>query len=568
MAKTKQLNHLLIQVVLLSLLSFNICAFLLPNANAASITDNSTMLEELNALPKVDTTRSAIAEKGLSILSNVVGVDTGKYSINSGEYAEDTYIGVVPQENVRYTLEANGSKLDMLYTFANGNLRMIHVLESEGSPLLTKTATRSGQVLGNKTLQVVDVQATAENFLNSYQSQSGKQFYGKLVTMLKDIDASKNATKIVDNVKLEVNSTSHDSITFRWLYTSNGIDAPSKCVALSYKNGFLKYFIDNWDLYKIGSTDINLSEEEAIGLAMNSARAFSWKIGSDNSTVSVKNFTVSNAMIWETIFYSNLYADNLRNEDPLMLYPMRHVWVSLDKFYPGNVYGIEVYIWADTKSVCQVKERFSTLDPPANLVATAEDYTIEPLTNQVSTGSVNLNSMTPMWIALPAFVTLMIGIIPVILVKRRNLPKHSFKTGGIVLCLLIASTILLIPISAVNAEPIRRTLIWGSESTGDTSYYGSTGRKTADEIYRQQVTSNALSNYFNDDGYDTDNYQGSGSIAAQIVNNISDSETNYAQVAVVDFDHGVGNPFNFPGGVQNEFHYMFEDNIGTRVNGQ
>ena len=43
-------------------------------------------------------------------------------------------------------------------------------------------------------------------------------------------------------------------MTCKWMYTVNGVDAPSKCVALGYEHGFLKYFIDTWDLYKIGST--------------------------------------------------------------------------------------------------------------------------------------------------------------------------------------------------------------------------------------------------------------------------------------------------------------------------
>ena len=74
------------------------------------------------------------------------------------------------------------------------------------------------------------------------------------------------------------------------------------------------------------------------------------------------NFNVTGAMIWETVFRSSLVADNARNEDLLMLYPMRHVWVSLDKFYPGNVYGINVHVWADTKEVGRIQERFSTIN--------------------------------------------------------------------------------------------------------------------------------------------------------------------------------------------------------------
>jgi hypothetical protein len=47
-----------------------------------------------------------------------------------------------------------------------------------------------------------------------------------------------------------------------------------------------------------------------------------------------------------------------------MLYPMWRIGIALDKFYPGNVYGIYIDIWADTKEVRHIKEVFATLDHP------------------------------------------------------------------------------------------------------------------------------------------------------------------------------------------------------------
>lgn len=546
MIKKPKRKLLFITVFLTILLSSSSYAALIPNVHAA---EPSTQEKISVSIPKVNMTTSAIQEKGLPILSNVLGLDLAKYATTSQECPQDSYMGVVPEENVRYALESNGSKLDMLYTFANGNLRMIHVLESEGSPFMTKSV--NGMV------------EMAQGFLSNYQSYSGNSFYGGLGSMLDKVDANKNLTITSGNVKLEVNA-SEGSTIFRWTYTYNGIGAPDKCVALCYENGFLKYFIDNWDLYKIGSTTVNLSEKEAIDIAMERARTFSWNMGSGNATVKIMNFKVTNAMIWENVFCSNLYADEARSEDPLMLYPVRHVWVSLDKFYPGNVYGIEVYLWADTKDVAHIQERFSTLDPPADLVATMNDFTVEPLSDQVSVGEAKSNSMSLVWVALPAFAAVTLGAIPVWFLhsKKKNLPRRIFKIGGILLCLLMSSTMLLTSISVVNAESTRRALIWGSTSAGAPNPpYGSSWRKTPDEIYRQGVTSNTISNYFRDDGYITNNYQGNGSIKAQILTNLSYSETNYANVAAVDFDHGVGRSDYL--GDYGKFHYMFEDNIGT-----
>lgn len=73
--------------------------------------------------------------------------------------------------------------------------------------------------------------------------------------MLDKVDANKNLTITSGNVKLEV-TNSGDYTTFSWIYTFNGVDAACKCIALGYKNGFLKHFIDTWNLYKIGNTSI------------------------------------------------------------------------------------------------------------------------------------------------------------------------------------------------------------------------------------------------------------------------------------------------------------------------
>lgn len=244
-------------------------------------------------------------------------------------------------------------------------------------------------------------------------------------------------------------------------------------------------------------------------------------------------------MVYETFFCSNLYADKARSGDPLTLYPVRHVWVSLDKFYPGNVYGIEVFIWADTKELCHIQERFSTVDPPADQTVTIED--MSQAANSTSIG----------WIALPVIIASITGTAPVWLNSKKASTKR--KMGGTLLCLLITS-MLLTSIATASAEPTRRATVWGAESTGLS------GRKTAGEISRQESVSQHISDYFKNDGYSASNYQGEDSIKSDILYQISYNEANYDRVAAVDFDHGVGRV----GYTQDPeaFHYMLEDNVG------
>jgi hypothetical protein len=270
--------------------------------------------------------------------------------------------------------------------------------------------------------------------------------------------------------------------------------------------------------------------------------------------------------------------DNPRDQDPLMLYPMRHIWVSFDKFYPCNVYGMNVYVWADTGEIGHLQERFSTIDPPADLVATAEDITALASVDQASeveAGITGSNSLSVPWIMLPAFAALTLGTVIVYLGKKKTLhlslglPKpRSFKIGGVLLCLLIASTVLIAAsASTVNAFPYNGTAtIWGSESSDAwNSEYHLSWRKHPDEVAQQQDTSQDITTLFLDNGYTGGNsqgVQGSTSYKDSIISRIGTDQELHPRVAVVDFDHGNGLA-GIPGIPPIEFHFMFEDQRGT-----
>lgn len=310
-----------------------------------------------------------------------MGLDLSKYAAEPQDNYVNSFMDVVPQENIRYIIGTNGSKAaDIRLTFSNEKLRTIDVLECTENLYLSKNFPN--------TLEM------AKNFLSSYQVYSKNFLYGKLDLMLSTDEIGKNITKILDNVKLEI-TTSKDyaAETFRWTYSYNGIEAPSKCVVLGYNNGFFKYFIDNWDLYKIGNTSVNLTEDTAKDIAMAKARDFSWKMGSENNSFWIQNFTVMQAMVTQTVFNNFPENNRARNHDPLTLYPMHCMWVSLDKFYPGNVYGIEVYLWADSGEIGDIKERFSTMDPPSNLTASLDDYSVVSVNQEAAT--ISLSNVLP-----------------------------------------------------------------------------------------------------------------------------------------------------------------------------
>ena len=549
------MNVLMKVFVLLLFSAILICSFAaLPKALAA---ESSALATDGLAPQNISVpSGSTASQKALSMMSSVVGLDTTKYNVTQNVYPNDSYQDILPRENMRCILDSGGSKVDALCTFINGSLQTIEVLDNEGSPQLTTP--------------IVSVVGMAQSFLSKYQAQTKNSLYGELNLMLANVDVNSNATTTVGNTKLNVTSSGNgNDITFSWTFTVNGVEAPDKCVALRYENGFLKYFVDDWNLYEVGSTSVNLSEQEAVVIAIAQAKNYSWNAGSGNNSFGVTGFNVTNAMVIETILAPSLYADadKAHCQDLLALYPMTHVWVSLDKFYPGNVYGMDVYIWADTKEVCYIHERVSTVDPPADLVA---NVTAGSSGSQASFAEVKSDSLSILWIVFPAFASALLVTVP-IYVRRKNSRffgvrnLRCLKINGVLLCLLIFSPLLVVAMSAspANATPlIGRATIWGAESIG-AKYTppGWSWRKTNSEVAWQQNTSQYIAGEFASNGYYSSNFQGINSMKYEILGNISNNEALYPRVAVVDFDHGVGRT-DYP--LDNgQWHYLLEDDYGA-----
>jgi hypothetical protein len=235
---------------------------------------------------------STSAEKGITILNQVAGFDPAKYNITSQLTVNDPTFGVLSTEHVRYTLESDRNNVEILEKFTNGNLQILDVLENSGPFKMNHSPAT--EVLMAKTFSL------------NYQAYSIDSFYGQLSSMLNKVDSTKNSTTTVGNIRFDVTTTSGNSpmgnsTTFTWSYTSNGITYTGKCVSLGYKDGFLKNFIDTWNLYKIGSTTVTLSEKQAEDIAMKNARSYTWTIGSGNQTFLINNFNVTKPIVKEFV---------------------------------------------------------------------------------------------------------------------------------------------------------------------------------------------------------------------------------------------------------------------------
>jgi len=504
---------------------------------------------------------STAPQKTMSITTDVLGINvSSQYAVTAIEYEQGLYLNTLPQESLRWYLESkSGNSIDARFTYANGTLRAINILGIQGSPNLN---TVTGNIVED-----------AENLLFNYQKYTKSSVYGQMAAFLNQNVAAKNHTTTVGSLRFEEISQ-QDAETFKWTYTQNGMIAPEKCVTICYEKGFLSYFIDNWDLYEIGNANSILSESDAKTLAITNAKSFTWMTdlnvsssSSSSQNYSITGFKVANAIVMPTALCSSLYVDNERDSSPLTLYPMRQVWVSLDKFYPGNVYGINVYIWADTKQVCYIHEQSLSSDPPQDKVANSSDYSVvKSTTVQAAYGFSSIDSNVLIY-----GLSSLFGIIIWLNLKRHcshgssAIDMRKLKKMSVLLLFLLSSSIILTPVSMTVATPLNGTAnIWGAESSG-ARWYGSdiSWRKTPGEVQQQRATSAAVGSIFSGNGYNANDLQGNpGSNKDNILSQISNSTSNSPRVAIVDFDHGNGLS-NIPTLSPDEFHFMFEDNYGT-----
>jgi hypothetical protein len=94
----------------------------------------------------------------------------------------------------------------------------------------------------------------------------------------------------------------------------------------------------------VGSTELNVSKEEAIHIAMDYAKDYTWTVNGEI----INNFTLV-----EEYASAELWPHS--REDPLALIPYWYVTMPLDRIYPEQVDRIAVGLWADTGevSICQ-----------------------------------------------------------------------------------------------------------------------------------------------------------------------------------------------------------------------
>jgi len=298
----------------------------------------AVLVVSLVQMPKAYSAQLTAQDETLRFLKDVVKLDMTRYNATLVRNWVDypPHWGGLAQEVVRYDLDwANESKLYVTCRLRDGTLYSCGLEVLKGSPIYAEP-------------QPTNVLDRAKGFLERYQTYSGASYIQAMRDMLNAVVLTKNMTITSGNVKLttssqELRKDPAEAIkrtSFDWIYTVNGVDAPQNVVSLTFENGIFKSFRDDWNLYKIGSTSINVSREEVINMAMNAAKNYTLKIWR-NGWIEVEFNIVDEPVTAELFMYPR---------ETLTVYPFWRVELYFDKVY-YSAYGIQVGIWADTKQI-------------------------------------------------------------------------------------------------------------------------------------------------------------------------------------------------------------------------
>ncbi len=291
-------------------------------------------------LPSTKASTISTQEKTNTILNNILNIDTTAYSTKLNSPVDKSYDNSEPTTDI--TLTGNQTSVRISASYIHDSLHLLYLSEYSGSFAKAKT--------------VSDSVGMAKDFLTKYQAYTGDSLYSKLASTLNDINVDNNSTKTANNVMLKITNADQKTIDYAWTYVDEkGITAPSKNVVLSYDQGRLKLFLNNWPLYKIADVQCAITKEQAVKNALSAAQKFTYQIDIDNVTtsISVAGFQLNPESLNKTaIGYVNCPDQSrARNSDIYTFYPCWNIPLGFTKAYPGDVTGVAVRVWADTGKI-------------------------------------------------------------------------------------------------------------------------------------------------------------------------------------------------------------------------
>jgi hypothetical protein len=414
-----------------------------------SVSDNSTLPSVTNS----QNTSFKAQQAFWTFLNQVAGIETTNYNVTKFQINEAKALGSQKtQTSISAIISNSQENLSIAMVLIEGKVRFYDLNLINGS-------------LEGTALTVADSLNLARNAINKYQINFNASYcdgYDQLIPQTVQTDTTtierENTVLTVQTYK-NINDQMKYAELCWYNKIGNTINAAQSIQATVAKTGILTSFADNQGVYKIATTNVAITKENALSIAMAFINAYA-----------TENGRTIKAIDSQLTYVSDI---NGTRGDSFLLYPQWTISANLDESNANGIYGYVVLLWADSGAVRHQ--------------GVQGNY--QPLLS---------NGFPQNYLTVVIIVTAISSVSIMAIAKKYNRTIKSIRIGGtIILVALICSLFLAQPASAIPS-----------------TVYGSTAQVfNQDELDRQADITSDISSMSSGVGYTTYNWYGSDTTA-------------------------------------------------------
>jgi hypothetical protein len=282
-------------------------------------------------VPKTQAVVSSNQNKAIFFLSNIVKIDLSKYDV---KLTEDIHSSS-SNESLVYGLHSSLlNQGTAIFRFYDGNLGDCAIYSNFGSLIYSQPSSS----LYNLSLRI----------LQGYQKWTDDSQIQGLVKFLENVGSVRNASEVSGNVTYRI-SAKEGFTTFQFSNTFNNVEYTG--VALTVYGTGAVIFDDSRNFLTIGDTSINISQDQAIKLAENYVRNYSYTPTLSNGTkITMSNLNVTG--VGSVALGTRTYNpnDNITSDNSV-LSPYWHIEVEVSNMDPSGLSGVGVQVSANDGTV-------------------------------------------------------------------------------------------------------------------------------------------------------------------------------------------------------------------------
>jgi hypothetical protein len=356
----------------------------------------ASVIQSINAeSSSVSLEHNTTTDKALSLINNVLPLDISQYNVSLFSYKKMPVN--TTEEYVTYKLSHNGEEVNIQCSFKDGRLFTLIATALNGSKLIFAEPK-------------LDTATLTKDILTKYREFTGDDRLSDMVNLLdKNTVDSINSTITEGNLELEVTNDSRGT-NFYWKHVFSGCVYDEISIYFQSERRFLMG--DSQSRFKMGNTEVRITEEQAIDIAMSYVKNYSYEAtGGNGEKIFVSGFNVSRETA--TAELRPAPRDGL-------LYPTWRVEVPLLGLYPGHPVAFSVTIWADSGNFVGLARQAVGADYTTDNGSSNTNPTSASMSNDSSLNAL-LKENSYLLIGVGSTVGLIIMAFVVLLKKRKYL---------------------------------------------------------------------------------------------------------------------------------------------------